>query len=53
MDHGIEVKNHSPYEMNLDQYNLVSFDPVLTKAIRITAKIQKGYSAGILEWKLN
>ncbi|MCW3788963.1 glycoside hydrolase family 127 protein [Plebeiibacterium sediminum] len=49
----IEVKNHEPYELKLNQYNKVDFDPVKTKAIRLTAKIQKGYSAGILEWKLN
>ncbi|MCW3786312.1 glycoside hydrolase family 127 protein [Plebeiibacterium sediminum] len=49
----VEVQNHSAYESKLDQYNTVSFDPVKTKAIRITAKIQKGFSAGILEWKLN
>ncbi len=49
----LEVKNHSAYELKLNQYNKVSFDPVKTKAIRISTKIQKGYSAGILEWKLN
>ncbi len=49
----MEVKNHEPYELKLNQYNKVAFDPVKTKAIRLSAKIKKGYSAGILEWKLN
>ncbi|MCW3805382.1 glycoside hydrolase family 127 protein [Plebeiibacterium marinum] len=49
----VEVKNHSEYESKLNQYNKVSFSPVKTKAIRLSAKIQKGFSAGILEWKLN
>ena len=49
----VEVKNHSAYETQLDQYNTVSFKPVKTKAIRLNAKIQKGFSAGILEWKVN
>ncbi|MBN1767131.1 MAG: glycoside hydrolase family 127 protein [Prolixibacteraceae bacterium] len=48
-----EVDNHSPYELKLNQYNTTTFDAVKTKAIRMNVKIQKGYSCGILEWKIN
>lgn len=49
----VEVKNHSAYGINLDQYNTVEFDPVTTNAIRMNVKIQEGFSCGILEWKIN
>ncbi len=49
----VEVKNHSDYSTDLNQYNKVTFEPVRTKEIRLSAKIQKGFSAGIIEWKVN
>jgi DUF1680 family protein len=35
-----------------DQYNRLGFTPVTTKALRITAKLQEGYSGGLLEWRV-
>lgn len=46
------VENENPYTNFYDQYNTVNFKPVKTKAIRISAQLQKDYSAGVLEWKL-
>ena len=48
----LAVETKSPYTINLDQYNTVTFKPIITKAIRIKAKLQKDNSGGILEWKV-
>jgi len=56
------VKNPSDYEVELDQYNKVTFDPVTTSELKLAAQLQytkengsgnqyfKGYSVGIVEW---
>ena len=48
-----EVTDHSPYTVAKDCYNSVDFAPVKTKGLKILAKLQKGESGGILEWKVN
>ena len=48
----IPVSNPSGCDTALNQYNEVVFDPVTTTAIRLTVRLQREYSAGILEWKL-
>ena len=48
-----EVADHSPYTVAKDCYNSVDFAPVKTKGLKILAKLQKGESGGILEWKVN
>jgi hypothetical protein len=35
-----------------DTFNRVEFDPILTEALRLSVKLQDGYSGGILEWKV-
>lgn len=52
-DEWYPVKNLDPYEIAKDKYCKVRFEPVKTKALRLTAQLQKGKSAGILEWKVN
>lgn len=49
----IPVKNMEPYEIARDKYCKIRFEPVMTKALRLTAQLQEGKSAGILEWKVN
>jgi DUF1680 family protein len=49
----LEVNNHTPYTVRKDCYNSVSFTPVKTTGLKILAKLQKGESGGILEWKVN
>ncbi len=36
----------------IDRYNHLSFTPVKTTALRIQLQLKKGYSGGILEWKV-
>ena len=48
-----EVTDHSPYTVRKDCYNSVDFTPVKTTGLKILAKLQKGESGGVLEWKVN
>lgn len=48
-----EVGGHSPYTVRKDCYNSVDFTPVKTTGLKILAKLQKGESGGVLEWKVN
>ena len=48
-----EVEDHSPYTVLKDCYNSVDFKPVKTTGLKIIAKLQKGNSGGVLEWKAN
>lgn len=45
------VEDASPAGTALNQFNRVTFKPVTTTALKIEARLQKNYSAGILEWK--
>lgn len=49
----LEVENHTPYTVSKDCYNSVDFAPVRTKGLKILAKLRKGESGGVLEWKVN
>jgi DUF1680 family protein len=48
----VPVANPSGYEMEIDKFNRVTFDPVRTDALRIEAQLQPDRSAGLLEWKV-
>ncbi len=68
-----EVKNPSSYGTEIDIYNKVTFDPVVTTELKIVAQLQrpasdsvseekgpqvvdvgrKGYSGGVIEWRVN
>ena len=48
-----EVENLDPYTTYKDCYNSVNFKPVKTTSLKIEVKLQKGYSGGVLEWKVN
>ncbi len=47
------VKNKSDFKTEINKYNSVNFEKIRTNKIRLFAKLQKGYSGGILEWKVN
>ena len=47
-----EVEDHSPFTVNKDCYNSVDFKPVRTIGLKILAKLRKGESGGVLEWKV-
>lgn len=41
------------YPAATDAFNSVSFPAVTTTALRLEAKLKKGFSGGILEWRVN
>jgi DUF1680 family protein len=47
------VETAEPYGIAKDQYNKLRFKPVTTSGLRIEAKLQPEWSAGIQEWKVN
>lgn len=46
------VEATSPYSVEKDQFNRVTFQPVTTRAIRVEVQLRPGVSGGILEWRL-
>ena len=46
------VKAKGDYGVQRDRFNAVEFEPVETAAVRLEAQLQKDYSGGILEWRL-
>jgi len=46
------VENTAPYGVALDKYNVVTFKPVTTTAVRIEVTAQAGVSSGVIEWKI-
>ncbi len=48
-----EVEYLSPCTVEKDCYNSVNFKPVKTTSLKIEVQLQKGFSGGVLEWKVN
>jgi DUF1680 family protein len=48
-----EVSNISGYGLEKDKYNKVTFDQIITKALRIEVQLEPDLSGGILEWRVN
>jgi DUF1680 family protein len=46
------VEATSPYGVAVNQYNVVSFKPVTTGALKIELTMQQTWSAGLQEWKV-
>ncbi|MBI3923008.1 MAG: glycoside hydrolase family 127 protein, partial [Armatimonadetes bacterium] len=44
------VAASSPYGVDRDKLNKVSFEPVTTSALRVEVQLQQGFSGGMLEW---
>jgi len=44
------VENKNPYNVEQDEYNQISFEPVKTSALRLEVKSQKEWAGGIHEW---
>ncbi|HTL58480.1 MAG TPA: beta-L-arabinofuranosidase domain-containing protein [Candidatus Limnocylindrales bacterium] len=51
-EHWTPVTTESAYEVKRDKYNRVAFKPVATTGLRLEVKLQREYSAGILQWKV-
>jgi hypothetical protein len=47
-----EVNARGNYTTKIDTYNSLDFDPVKTEGLKLSAKLQKGESGGIIEWKV-
>jgi hypothetical protein len=47
------VSNAAGYGIQKNKFNHVKFDPVKTTSLRIEAKLQPNFSAGILEWRID
>jgi len=46
------VETAGPYGVAKDCYNRVEFRPIKTDGLRLEVQLQKGFSSGILEWKV-
>jgi DUF1680 family protein len=46
----VQVKNTTPYDIAKDKYNVLSFEPVETTALRLVVQLPKDNSAGVHEW---
>jgi DUF1680 family protein len=51
-DRWVPVQSPSPYTTKIHRYNTVTFSPVKTTGLRISAQLQTDFSAGIMEWKV-
>ncbi len=52
-DEWVEVKNKGAYGVEKDKYNVVKFSAVKTAGLKLELKLQKDFSAGLQEWKVN
>jgi hypothetical protein len=44
------VKAKTRYKISKDEWNTLSFKPVVTQSVKIKVKLKKDFSAGIYEW---
>jgi hypothetical protein len=47
------VRTGSVFPLLEDQFNEVTFDPLVTTGLRIEVKLREGFSGGILEWRVH
>lgn len=47
------VKTKDEFGVEKDKYNHVSFEPVTTTDLKVSAKLREGKSGGVIEWKVN
>ena len=46
------VPDGTNFPVAKDRFNSASFAPVTTDAVRLDVQLQKGFSSGILQWRL-
>lgn len=46
----VAVNNTTPYAISKDQYNVITFEPVKTTALKMVLQLPKDNSTGIHEW---
>ena len=47
---GSRSKPGARYKVSKDEWNTLSFKPVVTQSVKIKVKLKKDFSAGIYEW---
>jgi len=47
-----EVKTSDSYGLEKDKFNVVKFEPVQTKSLRLDCQLKDDFSGGILEWQV-
>ena len=52
-DNWKEVQAQGAYTVDRDKYNSLDFTPVTTTGLKIAARLRKGVSGGVIEWKVN
>jgi DUF1680 family protein len=52
-EHWRPVEADGPYGVERDKFNVVTFKPVRTMALRLEVTLQEGFSGGILEWRVS
>ncbi|MCZ6795032.1 MAG: glycoside hydrolase family 127 protein [Planctomycetota bacterium] len=51
-DRWVEVKRPGGYGVARDRFNRTTFEPLETDALRLEVELADGFSAGVLEWKI-
>ena len=51
-DAWVPVTASTAYGVEKDRWNVVSFAPVTTTAVRLEITAQPGVSSGVIEWKI-
>ncbi|HOT55320.1 MAG TPA: hypothetical protein PLM68_07930, partial [Bacteroidales bacterium] len=46
------VEALTEYTVAKDRYNKLEFNPLITRALKLSVKLQEGASGGIIEWKV-
>ena len=46
------LEDASEFGVKMDQYNRVTFRPVVTGGLRLEVQLQRGWSGGILQWRV-
>ena len=52
-DRWIPVNPKTGYGTNVNMFNTVTFEKVEATGVRLEVKLQKGFTAGVLEWEVN
>ena len=46
------MQNAAAFPVAKDRFNSVIFDSVTTDAVRLEVQLRKGFSGGVLQWRL-
>jgi DUF1680 family protein len=49
----VKLAEGAKYGTVLDQFNKVSFEPVVTHELRMNVKLKEGFSGGVLKWAIS